>query len=665
MRVDSQTAVSRSQKSGSEWPAISRIIDSSGQCESADPPNTGVGEVCGFGFSSVSYRLMRARPALRAIGCFIGRSVRRCFSLSITFMFLCLSWACGTNDARSGADRMVGVPIDGITADDGPMMSEVIAVIRATIDGNEQFEGEEYDALREQDIESVIVTLYQPGMRPTPVIGAGSNILESAVDAAHKLMENDPQLGSSSMDTRIKIDVPSSAWLPHWDLEKRILSLEMEEVGLSGISVIQGKNTGLLTPSEIVERDLYNTEREGLRRRRLFARLEERCDCEISNQSTLVAFQTLSWVESADKTHAIQLERLHLTQRPELSPALIDDRIELTADFLTRRVADDDLDLVIHAQIAHVLLATYRRTGSDVYLDAARVELDRLRNASQFVPLNGPWGAGYRIIVQEKNARTDLAGLALIAYAEYVDATGDRSSLPWMQQVGRSIGWTLTHHRLFPSHVPFRSRGTPRYDKSRSNLGQAAYGLFRLYMLDHQNQYLTWISQLLHIVLVTTDGGKSLDMDRVDDLWLMGALVKLYEETRVDLAAEEAMSRARGINIELRSNPSPAYSDLVGAVDHPPYYTGSVASRLAALYQVLDLANQESTMGQFFRTRIEEGLSWLLLHQYTEDSGFFLSDPSHDMGGLPQDLTDPETNPEAAIYLLHVLLEYEIEEGAG
>jgi len=544
-------------------------------------------------------------------------------------------------------------------------MSDVIAVIRATIEGNEQVERKEYGALRKRDIESVIVTLYQPGMRHTPVIGTGGNILESAVDAARQLMENDPQLGSSSMDSRIKIDVPSSAWLPLWNFENRILPLQGEEVGLWGIAVTGGENIGLLTPSEIVERNLYDTERMGLRRRRLFTRLEERCGCEISKRSTLVAFRTLSWVESADKTQAVQLERLHPAERPELSPDLIGDRIELTADYLTRLVADDDIDLVIHAQIAHVLLTTYRRTGSDVYLDAARVELDRLQNASRGVRLRGAWGADYRNIVQEGYARTDLAGLALVAYAEYVDATGDQSNLPWMRQVGRSIGWTLMNHQTFPSHVPLSSRDSPRFDDYPYNLGQAALGLLRLYLLDGENQYLTWMSEILRIVLEIADGDKSLDEDRVDDQWFLGALVKFYEEKHVILAAEEAWSRARGINAQLRWNTPPPYSDLVGAVDQAPYYTGSVASRLASLSQVLNLAHQDSTQEPFDRTTIEEGISWLLLIQFTEDSGFFLSEPSQDIGGVPQNLADPETNPAAAISLLHALLGYEIGQGAS
>ena len=129
-------------------------------------------------------------------------------AVCITFMVICLSWACGTKDTRSGADRLLGVPVDGITADDGPMMNDVIAAVRATIDGKGQLEGGEYNALKKRDIESLIITLYEPGASPTPVIGTGGNLLESAVDAAQKLMEDNPQLGSSSMDTRIKIDVP-------------------------------------------------------------------------------------------------------------------------------------------------------------------------------------------------------------------------------------------------------------------------------------------------------------------------------------------------------------------------------------------------------------------------------------------------------------------------
>ncbi len=187
-------------------------------------------------------------------------------------------------------------------------------------------------------------------------------------------------------------------------------------------------------------------------------------------------------------------------------------------------------NILRHAGTTYSLLQVYRHTGETEFLVAANRAMDYLLEQMHSCP-----GMSEALCVVENDViKLGGNGLALVALAEFMNATGDLSLIPTAEKLALWISSSQQEDGSFRPHKWGFPEGEPTGFISGYYPGEAMLGLLRLYALSENPVWLDTVSNAANYLIHVRDGDKS-DDQLSHDHWLMYALAELYPlDSRAD-----------------------------------------------------------------------------------------------------------------------------------
>lgn len=304
----------------------------------------------------------------------------------------------------------------------------------------------------------------------------------------------------------------------------------------------------------------------------------------------------------------------------------------------TDRIADS-YNTLRHAGTLFAMMELYRVTLEPELLEAGERAADFLLNTITTCTVNGAETAC--VVDEQGEVKLGGNGLALIAFAEYIYATGDQRFVPIMQQLALWIEATQAEngeflfHKMDPvtgANIPFISEYYP---------GEALLGLTRLYAIDANEQWLDIAEAGALWLINVRDAGKA-DAALPHDHWLLYALNDLYRHRPNPIYLQHAMRLANTIIAsQLRTPEYPP--DWFGGYYVPPRSTPTATRTegLCAAYQLArDYGDQLDAVA--FLAAMQFGARFQLGTQYREESAMYFANPQRTFGGFRRSLTESD-----------------------
>lgn len=350
-----------------------------------------------------------------------------------------------------------------------------------------------------------------------------------------------------------------------------------------------------------------------------------------------------------DGVKVLDLYRGHRLRR-RLTPKLLRARALLAGRYLARAVKADgsftyayfpatdetnsDYNLPRHAGTLYSMMQLYQLTEDKELLAAARRALRFLLGHVE--PARGTIRKR-SVVVEGRVVKLGGVGLAGIAIAEYIKATGDRKPLETLRRLGRWIqsvqnprtGELHTHYMEWPS-------GRRLNRKMAYYPGEAILALTRLHGLDPNGGWME-IAESAAEWQVQSQQGK----DFWADHWLLYALNEIHAETGNERLARHAIAMANeAIVARQRRTPEPDRRDWVGSFYTPPRITPT-ATRMEGLAATWFLADRmkRPVLAKTYRETLQRGVQFSLQGQILPEKAMFFRHPPTCLGGFQGSLT--------------------------
>ena len=527
----------------------------------------------------------------------------------------------------------------------------------------------------------VFLCAYQE--KPTRICrtGVGANLAASVKAAATALAAEHG--GKVRADiSRLKLDVATKV---EGDTFKRdIEKPKKRKVALSGYWVEDAVGeVSWILPSELLERGIYSNarRRKGVPRKAVVKAMRQRNDKlgELPEEFDYTRVWTIAWVEK-DEPGSIppgvfRLYRLHAYDFDEYTPDRLLQRVVWAADYLmssvsskgkvryTYRTARDNdsssYNLLRHGGTTYSILQAYDRTRYKPYLDASVQAMaylmdhtDRDERTGPYLPKDHPSFGESLYIVSPRDAaapegkvKLGGAGLALVMFDQYVEATGDTETYREdAQALARFLVASLKEDGEF-LYFPPRHPGGPltSTDDSEYYPGEAIFGLIRLYSWDRNELWLEAAVRASDWLIDTRDKGK--DARRLaNDHWLMLALSHVYFYTQDRRYYDHSIALCRAVEYQYLKNKAAwdEYPDFRGGYYDPPRSTPA-ATRGEGLGAVLETCRQvEDSDCGWIADLLAETVRHEMLSQYDPDMSYWMKNRKKAFGGWNGGLLDTD-----------------------
>ncbi|MBS3763525.1 MAG: hypothetical protein KGZ25_09520 [Planctomycetes bacterium] len=514
-------------------------------------------------------------------------------------------------------------------------------------------------------VEIVFVTTSDGAQNQTVAMGRGPTLSEALAQSVESIQQRG---GTGSNAKWIKVDfVTTSEKHPHVINFRQALALDCS---LWGIAFGPNPRMALL-PDELIHRALVDKTRH-LDPDRIAAYLGQHTErgqkfATLMEKDALLAyrFRTDGFFTDGDKV--VHLFRGH-RQFPSLSEELLLQSARAGGEYLTRATREDgqfdyiyiagkdkipdDYNIIRHAGATYSMLELYELTKDKKLLDAARRALQYMRDRIKPVGFEGQKGT----ILPSGNAiALGANGLGVLAFAQYVRATGDKDLLPVARDLARWITSTQAENGHFTIHKAFLPSGKLAAFQSIYYPGEAILGLTRLYEVDRQKKWLDAAERGAHYQ-VKIKQHKPAEM-LFHDHWVLYALYETYR--RRSHSGLLSHSRRLASAMVRKQNRKPQVPDWLGSYYRPPRSTPTAtrSEGLGAAFKLeRDFGNAE--LARIFRNNIELGIRFQLQTQYTPECAIHLPDPAKAMGGFRRSLTRSEIRIDYVQHNLSSLIAY-------
>ena len=485
-----------------------------------------------------------------------------------------------------------------------------------------------------------------PGPEGARVATGTGDTMAIAVAAAADALASPPPFVAD----RLELDVVTSTEEGSLD----DTSMPLRSIGLVGVLAARdGAPPGFVLPSEVLRRRLFHTGKEpGLDGERVRALLAARAGIPESALGAMRVehFATAAYVESPDRTAALRVVRGMVERPSDVGVAALLAAARRGAEYLARAVgaqgryaylvhpADGRVDgsygWLRHAGATYALFEAYDEFQTSEFLEAGRRALGYLRR--RLVNDAATQGLALSDVSDEEEQKVGGAGLALVAWAQYAAATGDRSDLATMGSLARFILGRQYPDGHYRSNADVdRETGSHRKTEPVYYTGEATLGLLRLYAIDPQPSYLDAARRAAAWVIDVRDG-KATDDTQEHDHWMAYALHDLYRVSRNDAYADHTFAIVRAIakkQYEPGRAPSP---DWVGA-----FFEGQstpAATRLEAYDSAIALSRFAGKSDAWLLAPAREVAAFTIGNQFDEPSDYWLPRPAAIDGGVREGL---------------------------
>jgi hypothetical protein len=494
----------------------------------------------------------------------------------------------------------------------------------------------------------VFVTFWAPGRPPLRATGLGPTLLDSVTRASDEIAK------TASGDGRVEIDVLTGA-------EPADISAEIREsvftAGTQGyLASDAAGHIGFVLPNEVVAEKLADFDDDKKKTVKMAASTIHSHIAERSGVAapqvdamSVARFSASERVEGARPGEPPLALYRSLPKRPtEVTADQLLAAVRSADDYLARMVGPDGgflyqydpttdapaeapYSLLRHIGAIYAMMEGYDELHVASWVAAADRAIAFMLARVQKTP-DGAFLSDNPDLELEK---VGGAGLAIIALAQYQQATGD----PRYLEAARAFARFIVHAQYLDGH--YRDNSDVHHEdemkrkKRRTEvffyLGEAALGLLRLYALDPSPEWLASARKASDWVVDVRDAHTDL-AHQIPDHWMSYALHDVYVLTGDKKYLDHAIKIAHAIELEGFKPPFPA-PDYAGALSDAGDTTAS-AIRLEALasdIQLLRYANQDDAWVKNLATPLA---AWMRGAQLDEESGYLARNPARAMGGV-------------------------------
>ena len=391
-----------------------------------------------------------------------------------------------------------------------------------------------------------------------------------------------------------------------------------------------------------------------------------------SEEVEYARFTTISFVEGgSDSTTVLVRGNRHGGAEP--TAANIDATLAAAAQYIQQAVkADGQFEFNydpgrhfvssaynerFHAGAIRAMLQLHERTGDAKLLDAAKRGLVWLRDHTRGPRSGDEAGGDWLALAARKMdyAKLGGSGMALMAFAQYTESTGDRSYLPLMEGYGRFLEAMLNDDGSFRTKYYFKGEDDGKYSGAEQYYpGEAVADLAALSRIDGDPHWLELAEKAVDHLVEKRDATLT-DVNLPHDLWLLDTIVGLQAVKPNAARVAHAWRMFNGISY--RFNDVNAMSDMVGSFYRKPSASGS-GRRLAALGLLYRLAETTGDTERLPKlgNMLRKGASYLMHNQFNEYNTVFFPHPAKARGGFMTSYWNPEIQVDSFEYATLALL---------
>ncbi|MEI6215518.1 MAG: hypothetical protein WCP10_15565 [Desulfuromonadales bacterium] len=316
-----------------------------------------------------------------------------------------------------------------------------------------------------------------------------------------------------------------------------------------------------------------------------------------------------------------------------------------------RNRVPDGYNILRHAGSIYALLELYQITKTDYLLKAAERAIAYLQGH-----IHHGATSSERLACVVEGGYTKLGGnaLAILAFAKYMDVTGDMALLKPAQELACRMCETQLPSGNFSIHKQSVSSEDVMPFVSEYYPGEAIFALTRLYQLDKQGTWLDAAEKGACYLITGRDKG-IITAELIHDHWFLYALNELYR------LRPEPMYSAHAFNIVEaiigKQNRQPRYPDWLGSYYEPPRST-PVAVRsegLCAAYQLAQLCGRQD-LSEKILASVHYSVCFQLQTQIQPESALYVKNPSRCLGGFRRSLDSHELRIDYTQHNISALL---------
>ena len=358
-------------------------------------------------------------------------------------------------------------------------------------------------------------------------------------------------------------------------------------------------------------------------------------------------------VESADRTTALPVVRAMPEAPADVTPETLLAAVRSGADYLTRSLSasgryvylyhpvvdgdDPSYGFLRHAGTTYALFEAYGEFGTRAYLEKGELALGYLAHHLSPDPAShGIYLADNR---DEEQQKVGGAGLALLAWAEHVKATGGKATpgdLETMTGLARFILARQYEDGHFRCNADIeRETGKKLKKELWYYPGEAILGLLRLHEIDPRDAYLDGARRGADWVLHVRDApvsGDNLDHDH----WMSYAFDRLYRATHDAAYLDHALDIARAIEKAQKA------TDNAPAPDYPgTFFDGETtpgSTRVEAYDSDIRLSRFAGRPDGWILGPARKAAAAILGQQFRPANDYWLKNPAKAEGGVRESL---------------------------
>ena len=320
----------------------------------------------------------------------------------------------------------------------------------------------------------------------------------------------------------------------------------------------------------------------------------------------------------------------------------------------------DDYNLVRHYGTIIALLEAYQELKDPDLLAAAK-------RAFGYGELSlGQWTQGGEKVPCVIDARiVSLGGnaLAAVAYAKYLEVTGDKKELDRLRGLGRAIiasmreDGSFVHYQRFPD-------GLVLTDECEFFPGEAVLALLRINQVDPHPQWLDAAERAAkHLILVRDKDATLLKLPH--DHWLLYSLNELYRARKHELYLAHELKLAEAVwRTQQRA---PKYTDWTGGYSTPPGSTPAAVRTegLMAAYLLFRDHGRRDDAADALEAAVY-GVTFQLQCQFRGENAMYFQDPARCLGAFRESLTSANIRMDfVQHHLLGILTLYRVMKEEG
>ena len=284
-------------------------------------------------------------------------------------------------------------------------------------------------------------------------------------------------------------------------------------------------------------------------------------------------------------------------------------------------------NILRHAGTIYSMLELYEITQDPELLEAAERALAYL--AQQIKPCKAKLEAS-ACLIEKEYTKIGGNGLAIVAIAQYTEATGDDKYIPTAQALARFLVSNQSEEGEFwPHKIAFPSMEGDTFI-SEYYPGEALLGLNRLYEIDKNEEWLTAAHNGINWLIEVRDKGKSASK-LPHDHWLLYAIYDQSTHEEIPYSFTDHAMKIVGAILDMQKPEGNYYT--------PPRSTPT-ATRSEGLYAAYKLAlnnGYENKVDEIFEG-IEKGVGFQLQTQFTEKNVKDLRNPERAIGAFHEGL---------------------------